>query len=26
LRVHVEDGDPGKFVQAVREAVKLIRR
>ncbi|MFL5275905.1 MAG: bifunctional transaldolase/phosoglucose isomerase [Myxococcales bacterium] len=26
LRVHVEDGDPRKFVDAVREAVKLIRR
>ena len=26
LRVHVEDGDPRKFVEAVREAVKLARR
>jgi glucose-6-phosphate isomerase len=26
LRVHLEDGDPAKFVQAVREAVTLVRR
>jgi len=26
LRVHVEDGDPAKFVAAVREAVKLAGR
>jgi glucose-6-phosphate isomerase len=26
LRVHVEDGDARKFVDAVREAVKLLRR
>jgi len=25
LRVHVEDGDPRKFLQAVREALELIR-
>jgi transaldolase/glucose-6-phosphate isomerase len=25
LRVHVEDGDPRKFLQAVREALQLIR-
>jgi transaldolase/glucose-6-phosphate isomerase len=26
LRVHLEDGDPARFVQAVREAVTLVRR
>ena len=26
LRVHVEDGNAARFVQAVREAVKLVRR
>ena len=25
LRVHVEDGDPRKFLRAVREALELIR-
>jgi transaldolase/glucose-6-phosphate isomerase len=25
LRVHVEDGDPRKFLQAVRDALELIR-